>query len=48
MAKPLSNLNKTTFLNNYNIVEVSNDINVIMKCLETFNPNKQLGLHLVF
>lgn len=41
MAKPLSKINKTTFLSNYNIVEVSNDINVIMKQLETFNPNKQ-------
>lgn len=42
MAKPLANINKTTFLNNYNIVEISNDIKTIMKSLETFNPNNQV------
>ncbi|MCQ3915684.1 MAG: hypothetical protein MJ195_03010 [Mycoplasmoidaceae bacterium] len=41
MAKPLSKINKTTFLNNYNIVEISNDIKTIMKLLEGFNSEKQ-------
>ncbi|XQP55308.1 MAG: hypothetical protein ACOQNV_00865 [Mycoplasmoidaceae bacterium] len=42
MAKPLAKINKTTFLNNYNIVEVSNDIKIIMKSLEAFNPEEQV------
>lgn len=41
MAKPLPEISKTDFRNHYNIVEVSNDIDLIMKTLQTFNPNNQ-------
>lgn len=42
MAKPLTNITKTFFINNYNIVEVLNDVPTIMQKLQTLNSNNQV------